>query len=68
MDIRLTTSTKTRHVTFPRTPAGDLADRLLDPHFAVQYYKANGEADRMVNRLIYGRFTWFWRLWYARRS
>ncbi|KKL61398.1 hypothetical protein LCGC14_2195680 [marine sediment metagenome] len=23
------------------------------------------EADRMTSRLFSGRFTWFWRLWYA---
>ncbi|KKM65448.1 hypothetical protein LCGC14_1491200 [marine sediment metagenome] len=68
MDIRLGTTTKTRYVTYPRTPASDLSDRLLDPEFGIEYYKASGEADRMTNRLFSGRFAWFWRLWYGVRG
>ena len=68
MDIQAGTTTKTRYVTYPRTPATDLSDRLLDPEFAIEYYKASGESDRMVNRLFSGRFAWFWRLCYGVRG
>ncbi len=68
MNTQTGTSTKTRRVTCPRTPAGDLQDCLLDPEFAIEYYKASGEADRMTNRLFSGRFAWFWRVWYGVRG
>ena len=65
MNTQTGTSTKTSRVTYPRTPASDLQDRLLDPEFAIEYFKVSGEADRMTNRLFSGRFTWFWRLRYG---
>ena len=66
--IQAGTSTRTRYTSWPRTPASDLSDRLQDPEFATQYGNIKREADRMVNRLFSGRFTWFWRLWYGVRG
>ncbi len=53
------------------TPRIDI--RPIDPRdFASELAKVTDrtlkEADRMVNRLFSGRFTWFWRLWYGVRG